>query len=540
MRRSFIFVIGMCWLHAGSCWAEDSLPAKMLQDLKEATVLVKVEGEKAGKVDLKRADGQGGRTIELHGGTYAVSGSGFVIRVDGDTVYIVTNYHVVSPSLEISSADLPAPRSMRGSRLTPHLPRAGGPDQTTPVTVAMPLGAVTVVFRSGSKQEFSARADVAALDSEHDLAVLKVSKVKDVPRPINFADARTPVETMPVYVFGFPFGKALAVDNGNPAITVGKATVSSIRKNDSGETAVVQIDGALNPGNSGGPIVDAEGRLVGVAVATIKGANGIGLAIPPLEISRMLAGRIGKYHLFTTAGDKGGSVVHVEMALIDPLSRIKKVTFHYIPSEKLKGAVDGKGLGSMIGGRMFDLKIEGRQAVGQFDLAVPEKGETSITFQAAHHDEAGKLVFTPPVPYRIKPVAAEAASVKATPKKEDAPKPGLQEKQAAPDKSVMSALAEKADTKVWADSLEIVKASFDGKSQQFSWLVEAKKEVSKHTEYTARFLDEDGAVVQSVRLDFKPRTDFQKGERFRILLRLPAAGEVAEKTKSIVVVSGRR
>ncbi len=76
--------------------------------------------------------------------------------------------------------------------------------------------------------------------------------------------------------FGFPFGKALSTTKGNPAVTVGKASVSSLRTGPDGGLAYVQIDGNLNPGNSGGPVVDAKGRLVGVAVATIKDGQGIG------------------------------------------------------------------------------------------------------------------------------------------------------------------------------------------------------------------------------------------------------------------------
>src|ERR1700686_3200891 len=93
---------------------------------------------------------------------------------------------------------------------------------------------------------------------------------------------------MPVFVFGFPFGKILATNKRNPAITVGKGSVSSIRLDEKDELALVQIDGALNPGKSGGPVVDAPGRLVGIAVATIKDSSGIGLAIPARQLKRLL------------------------------------------------------------------------------------------------------------------------------------------------------------------------------------------------------------------------------------------------------------
>src|SRR5207302_2982421 len=106
-------------------------------------------------------------------------------------------------------------------------------------------------------------AQVLAADKERDLAILRVKGVKNLPKPLNLAAKVELVETMGVYIFGFPFGEALAGRKGNPAITVGKGSVSSIREDDRGETKIVQIDGDVNPGNSGGPVVDDKGRLVG-------------------------------------------------------------------------------------------------------------------------------------------------------------------------------------------------------------------------------------------------------------------------------------
>ena len=45
----------------------------------------------------------------------------------------------------------------------------------------------------------------------------------------------------------------------------------------------MQLDGELNPGNSGGPVVAADGKLVGIAVSKIVGTK-IGFAIPPAEL----------------------------------------------------------------------------------------------------------------------------------------------------------------------------------------------------------------------------------------------------------------
>ena len=88
-------------------------------------------------------------------------------------------------------------------------------------------------------------------------------KDEKLPEPISMAVNPELRETLEVFVIGFPFGKLLGGRKGNPAPTVGRGFVSSLRRNNDNEIIAVQIDGALNPGNSGGPILDREGRLLG-------------------------------------------------------------------------------------------------------------------------------------------------------------------------------------------------------------------------------------------------------------------------------------
>ena len=183
------------------------------------------------------------------------SGSGFLFRVDGKTAYIATNDHVISP-----------PKGLFRNR-----------------------PAIKVILRSGTRQRaHRVPAEVLATSAESDLAILRITDVPDLPAPIDVARETELVETMPVYVFGFPFGKGLAQGRGRPSVVVGKGSVSSIRRDDDGNLVAVLIDGALNPGNSGGPVVDTQGRLVGVAVAAVRGAN-IGIAIAQPDLRAMLA-----------------------------------------------------------------------------------------------------------------------------------------------------------------------------------------------------------------------------------------------------------
>src|SRR5439155_14403710 len=162
-----------------------------------------------------------------------------------------------------------------------------------------------------------------------------------------------------VYMFGFPFGQALSINKGNQAITVGKGSVSSIRENERGEVERVQMDGDLNPGNSGGPVVDSKGRLVGVAVAKIDNTR-IGIAIPAFELSKMLLGRIGGISVANTPRDPGQVDFKVQVQLIDPMHKLKEVSVLYRQANSetsaLKGGLDG-AWPALPGGTKVELKV---------------------------------------------------------------------------------------------------------------------------------------------------------------------------------------
>ena len=68
---------------------------------------------------------------------------------------------------------------------------------------------------------------------------------------------------------------------------------------------IIQADAALNPGNSGGPLVDSRGRVVGVKTAVILGAQGIGVAVPIdnarwVIVALMREGRVRRSYLGMT------------------------------------------------------------------------------------------------------------------------------------------------------------------------------------------------------------------------------------------------
>jgi S1-C subfamily serine protease len=134
---------------------------------------------------------------------------------------------------------------------------------------------VEVVIHSGEDNEKKLAATVLGLDRANDLAVLRVQgDLSRLPPPLPLASATELVETQKVYIFGFPFGAQLGKN-----ITVSTSSISALRRGDDGILKEVQVNGGMNPGNSGGPVTDARGVVIGVSVAVISGTQ-INFAIP--------------------------------------------------------------------------------------------------------------------------------------------------------------------------------------------------------------------------------------------------------------------
>src|SRR5262249_11665542 len=210
------------------------------------------------------------------------------------------------------------------------------------------------------------------------------------------------IETMPVFMLGFPFGRVLSTTRGNPAITIGKGTVSSVRTNEFDEVAFVQLDGDLNPGNSGGPVVDARGRLVGIAVAKLSNTR-IGMAIPPLELNRMLLGRVTSVGTRSLRVAEGVAEVELRVRLIDPLNQHRTVQAYYIREGALKEKpVAGKHRtwSALAGANRVEPEVKEQQAVSTLKLSSTEKQRVRFLIQLAYTRE-GATVFTAPHPVDV-------------------------------------------------------------------------------------------------------------------------------------------
>lgn len=146
---------------------------------------------------------------------------------------------------------------------------------------------LSLVIDPSLKTERRVKAKVIRFDKENDLALLQAEGLKDHPT-LALGKAGDLIETMEIIAFGFPFGTMLSEKSGeSPAVSINLGSVTALRTKDS-VLHRVQVDAVLNPGNSGGPVLDRRGQVVGVVVAGIRG-SGVNFTIPVNIVTSFLA-----------------------------------------------------------------------------------------------------------------------------------------------------------------------------------------------------------------------------------------------------------
>jgi S1-C subfamily serine protease len=125
-------------------------------------------------------------------------------------------------------------------------------------------------------------ADVLGVDPHTDIALLRVAASQPLPT-LELASARNIRVGQLVVAIGNPFGFECTVTAG---------VVSALGRSLRATTGrliedVVQTDAALNPGNSGGPLLDSSGRVIGVNTAIIAAAQGICFSVS-IDIARQI------------------------------------------------------------------------------------------------------------------------------------------------------------------------------------------------------------------------------------------------------------
>jgi S1-C subfamily serine protease len=127
----------------------------------------------------------------------------------------------------------------------------------------------------GKQQKYNITGYVA-IDNKMDLVLLKIDKVKAP--AITLGDSSKIAIGDEIFAVGNPKGL-----EG----TFSKGIVSAIRKIE--EDTLLQITAPISPGSSGGPILNSEGDVIGISVATFKGGQNLNFAIPVSYLSNLLA-----------------------------------------------------------------------------------------------------------------------------------------------------------------------------------------------------------------------------------------------------------
>lgn len=170
------------------------------------------------------------------------AGTGFFVDASG---HIVTNYHVVQGA-----------------------------------------SAVTVELSDGVMLD----GTVLGFDSANDLAVVRVELEGRTVAPVRLGDSDALIVGEPVAAIGHPFGLQRTLTTG--IISATSRTRPPLLSGGRLQRGLIQTDAALNPGNSGGPLINAAGEVIGVNAAAespVRGSVGTNFAVPVNLVTRFLS-----------------------------------------------------------------------------------------------------------------------------------------------------------------------------------------------------------------------------------------------------------
>ena len=173
----------------------------------------------------------------------AAAGTGIIVTSDG---YILTNKHVINGATK-----------------------------------------VTVVLDDGTTYE---DVEVVATDPLNDVAFLKIKDVSDL-TAATLGDSKTIKVGQQVIAIGNALGQYQNTVTSGIVSGTGRSVTASDGNGGNTETLtdMIQTDAAINSGNSGGPLVNAAGEVIGINTATSSTAENVGFAIPISSVKGMLA-----------------------------------------------------------------------------------------------------------------------------------------------------------------------------------------------------------------------------------------------------------
>ena len=196
----------------------------------------------------------------------SVQGSGFIYEYEDDMV-VITNQHVVDDAENI-----------------------------------------VVTFSNGNGYP----ATVIGSDSYSDLAVLSVDAPLEEFKPLDIASSSTLQVGDPVVAIGSPFGLGGTMTSG-----IISQLGRTITTEDSGAGSfpianIIQTSAEINSGNSGGPLLNYEGDVIGITTAIIENSDGLGFAVPSNTILREIESLIetGSYNQHPWVGISGTDMTY--------------------------------------------------------------------------------------------------------------------------------------------------------------------------------------------------------------------------------------
>jgi S1-C subfamily serine protease len=200
-----------------------------------------------------------------------VQGSGFVYNFTGQTV-IVTNYHVVNNAINI-----------------------------------------TATFMKGNGYA----AEALGSDPYADLAVLSTDAPQSEYKPLEIVSSSTLKVGDPVIAVGNPYGLAGSMSTG--VVSALGRTITEELTSGYAIANVIQTTTPLNPGNSGGPLLNYRGQVVGITTAIVSDSQGLGFAIPSNMILQEIESLIteGSYNRHPWLGATGIDMTYEIAAAID-------------------------------------------------------------------------------------------------------------------------------------------------------------------------------------------------------------------------------
>lgn len=197
-------------------------------------------------------------------------GSGFITEVNNQLV-VVTNYHVIEYAIN-----------------------------------------ETVTFADGA----SYPATVLGSDAKADLAVLSVASMPSDVTSLTLVSSETLQVGDPVVAVGSPYGLSGTLTTGVIS-ALGRTITESSSSQSSGQTIpdMIQTSTAINSGNSGGPLINYAGEVVGITTAAVSNSEGLGFAIPSATIIRELSSLVttGSYNQHPTI-DATGTDMNYQIA----------------------------------------------------------------------------------------------------------------------------------------------------------------------------------------------------------------------------------